>query len=221
MASPKTIVITTIQAKPGIAVSRPTEGSAFNMEMVPGSLSSENSGPRKRKRLTHLSPEERLMRRKLKNRVAAQTARDRKRVKMDDLEDAVAALEAANQKLRLENNTLRHQTGSLTSENNVLRTKLGMPAENVVVTRKDLSSLESAALMPLPKDRMGVLFQLMTHSLAFLMTLTICYKNSSVKSMKKPVKRLTAPMKQRPLKTQIRSTWWGPQQRSWNPSMNL
>ena len=41
---------------------------------------------RKRANLDHLSPEEKLMRRKLKNRVAAQNARDKKRVKMEDME---------------------------------------------------------------------------------------------------------------------------------------
>lgn len=219
MASPKTIVITTIPGKSGNTVTK-TPGSSFNMELLAEPYPSENSGPRKRKRLTHLTPEERVMRRKLKNRVAAQTARDRKRLKMDQLEQAVAALEAANKKLREENCTLRHQTGTLSTENQELRAKLGMPDD--AITRKEASSLESAELSPLPKDRMGLLFQLMTHSLAFLMTLTICYKNSSVKSMKKPVKRLTAPTNRRiPLKSHNRSAWWGPQQQSWNPSMNL
>ena len=45
---------------------------------------SDSKPVRKRANLDHLSPEEKLMRRKLKNRVAAQNARDKKRVKMED-----------------------------------------------------------------------------------------------------------------------------------------
>ena len=41
---------------------------------------------RKRANLDHLSPEEKMMRRKLKNRVAAQNARDKKRCKMEEME---------------------------------------------------------------------------------------------------------------------------------------
>ena len=41
---------------------------------------------RKRANLDHLSSEEKLMRRKLKNRVAAQNARDKKRMKMEEME---------------------------------------------------------------------------------------------------------------------------------------
>merc|ERR1719166_380533 len=47
------------------------------------------------------------MRRKLKNRVAAQNARDKKRNKMDEIEIKLKELEDANAKLLLENESLR------------------------------------------------------------------------------------------------------------------
>ncbi|KAK7799382.1 hypothetical protein U0070_019408 [Myodes glareolus] len=92
---------------------------------------SEESGApqaRKRQRLTHLSPEEKALRRKLKNRVAAQTARDRKKARMSELEQQVVDLEEENQKLLLENQLLREKTHGLVIENQELRTRLGMDA---------------------------------------------------------------------------------------------
>ncbi|CAJ0578448.1 unnamed protein product, partial [Mesorhabditis spiculigera] len=63
--------------------------------------------PRKRERLTHLTAEEKMDRRKLKNRVAAQTARDRKKERTYKLEDAVERLFKENERLRSENAELR------------------------------------------------------------------------------------------------------------------
>ncbi|XP_077895793.1 LOW QUALITY PROTEIN: X-box-binding protein 1 [Ictidomys tridecemlineatus] len=103
--------------------------------MVPGqrgaSPEAASGGPpqaRKRQRLTHLSPEEKALRRKLKNRVAAQTARDRKKARMSELEQQVVDLEEENQKLLLENQLLREKTHGLVIENQELRLRLGMDA---------------------------------------------------------------------------------------------
>ncbi|KAG8011915.1 X-box-binding protein 1 [Nibea albiflora] len=90
--------------------------------------SNSSAGPpiRKRQRLTHLSPEEKALRRKLKNRVAAQTARDRKKAKMGELEQQVIELELENQKLHIENRLLREKTSGLLTENEELRQRLGL-----------------------------------------------------------------------------------------------
>ncbi|XP_020793559.2 LOW QUALITY PROTEIN: X-box-binding protein 1 [Boleophthalmus pectinirostris] len=112
---------------------------------------------RKRQRLTHLSPEEKALRRKLKNRVAAQTARDRKKAKMGELEQQVLELELENQKLHIENRLLREKTTGLLTENEELRQRLGLDTldskqnvqmliSNVSETDLGTGSSESAAL---------------------------------------------------------------------------
>lgn len=75
---------------------------------------------RKRQRLTHLTPEEKVMRRKLKNRIAAQSARDRKKVKMDDLEETCKQLKDHNEKLIKENKLLKEKAQLLIDENRKL-----------------------------------------------------------------------------------------------------
>ncbi|XP_061528605.1 LOW QUALITY PROTEIN: X-box-binding protein 1 [Phycodurus eques] len=92
------------------------------------SESSSSAGPpvRKRQRLTHLSPEEKALRRKLKNRVAAQTARDRKKAKMGELEQQVLELELENQKLHIENRLLWEKNKGLLTENVELKERLGL-----------------------------------------------------------------------------------------------
>ncbi|KAG9339629.1 hypothetical protein JZ751_023520 [Albula glossodonta] len=118
--------------------------------MLPSSASqvssdsdSNGSGPpqRKRQRLTHLSPEEKALRRKLKNRVAAQTARDRKKAKMGELEQQVLELELENQKLHIENRLLREKTDGLLTENEELRQRLGL---NTLETKEMVQVLESS-----------------------------------------------------------------------------
>lgn len=82
--------------------------------------------PRKRKRLDNLTQEERCLRRKLKNRVAAQTARDRKKARMTELEEIVGQLESENEAFRIENGDLVDHVNSLQDENTELRNRLGL-----------------------------------------------------------------------------------------------
>uniref|UniRef100_A0A673TE12 X-box-binding protein 1 n=1 Tax=Suricata suricatta TaxID=37032 RepID=A0A673TE12_SURSU len=128
--APKVLLLS---GQPAAAAGAPV-GRALPL-MVPGqrgaSPEAVSGGPpqaRKRQRLTHLSPEEKALRRKLKNRVAAQTARDRKKARMSELEQQVVDLEEENQKLLLENQLLREKTHGLVVENQELRQRLGMDA---------------------------------------------------------------------------------------------
>jgi len=137
---------------------------------------------RKRRRLTFLTSEERLMRRKLKNRVAAQVARDKKKQKMSDLEEMISNLEKQNELLRRENQDLRDEVRKANKETHELKRRL-----NDETTRRCQDEVtESAALTaPLQKDlRPLPLLQLVTHVLATITTLSLIYCNNS--SMKSP-----------------------------------
>mmetsp|Transcript_7185 Transcript_7185/g.12396 ORF Transcript_7185/g.12396 Transcript_7185/m.12396 type:complete len:231 (+) Transcript_7185:59-751(+) len=106
------------------------ESKTVDRDAVLNSLALNNSTsdgqPRKRKRLDNLTAEERALRRKLKNRVAAQTARDRKKARMTELEEMVAQLEKENKALRLSNESLRKHSETVEIENSELRVRLGL-----------------------------------------------------------------------------------------------
>ena len=65
----------------------------MNLSSSGSSTTGSQSVKKKRQRLTHLSAEEKLQRRKLKNRVAAQSARDRKKARMEELEANLKTLQ--------------------------------------------------------------------------------------------------------------------------------
>merc|ERR1719282_2024314 len=88
---------------------------------------------RKRANLDHLSPEERLQRRKLKNRVAAQNARDKKKAQTEEMEKLLDqmraekdALAEENARLQAFNNQLQIENASLIEENTEYKQKLGL-----------------------------------------------------------------------------------------------
>lgn len=86
----------------------------------------ERNPNRKRRRLDNLNVEERILRRKLKNRVAAQSARDRKKAHMDQLEITLHRVEKENKFLKKNNEDLRSQVHQLMESNAQLRSKLGL-----------------------------------------------------------------------------------------------
>uniref|UniRef100_A0A915J5V4 X-box-binding protein 1 n=1 Tax=Romanomermis culicivorax TaxID=13658 RepID=A0A915J5V4_ROMCU len=85
--------------------------------------------PRKRERLNHLTPEEKMYRRKMKNRIAAQSARDRKKMQMMDLEERIKRLEAENEALRHQNSKLSSVSSNLNDENSRLKCQLSEKVE--------------------------------------------------------------------------------------------
>lgn len=75
-------------AKSANSSSDPMEEFLKFKEPAVGNNTTTSSAGRKRK-LDHLSTEEKIQRKKLKNRVAAQTSRDRKKAKMEDMERTI------------------------------------------------------------------------------------------------------------------------------------
>ena len=99
--------------------------------------------------------------RKLKNRVAAQAARDRRKAYMDELEEQVAELKAVNQQL-LEQNALllRNQQQCPNCSSN---TEATSTAHTVLpASVKSESTSKSAVLSPQQKEQIQTLLALMT-----------------------------------------------------------
>uniref|UniRef100_A0A8D3E8G6 X-box-binding protein 1 n=1 Tax=Scophthalmus maximus TaxID=52904 RepID=A0A8D3E8G6_SCOMX len=212
--------------------------------------SNSSAGPpiRKRQRLTHLSPEEKALRRKLKNRVAAQTARDRKKAKMGELELQVIELELENQKLHIENRLLREKTTGLLTENEELRQRLGLDTldskekvQVIVSTGNDaglgIGSSESAALrLRVPPQQVQaqqslnlktsqwiqMVLTVQTLSLicswAFWTSLTQSCSSSLVSRSARSRKCCWSEGGTQYLPPHLRL--WGPHQLSWRPLMN-
>lgn len=121
-------------------------------------------GRGKKRRLDHLTWEEKLQRKKLKNRVAAQTSRDRKKARMEQMEADIKELMDKHDKVLKECENLRLLNERLTSENAELYKKLQEPCPSCCQNRsvdfaaqnRLLGSAESSEINPLQK---GVLDQ--------------------------------------------------------------
>jgi hypothetical protein len=101
---------------------------------------------RKRANLDHMTSEEKMMRRKLKNRVAAQNARDKKRVKMDDMEDRIKRLEDENKRMQEKNQQLLEFNDRLTKENELLTGKRSQKLEPTTIIKVEPQTFEETVL---------------------------------------------------------------------------
>jgi hypothetical protein len=172
---------------------------------------------RKKVKLDHLSSEEKMMRRKMKNRAAAQSARDRKKARMEELECLVKILEEQHSKLAAENKILRLQNEALEEENAELRRSLGMDGTTPIGPAESISA-------PLPREQ-GVKSQTVLNAL-FLQLLCLMQTKGSVSSSSLPPlsrmlneeeEEMGVKLEEPILTTSCKPRWWGPHQQSWNP----
>lgn len=181
----------TLVVKPQVMVKRPIVEVIGGYQAAADTLAHQdyildqdelnNGNPsKKRRRLTYLSPEERLLRRKLKNRVAAQIARDKKKAKMSELEEMIANLEERNRELQSENQKLRKEVKAANEEKELLREQIGG-----TITRRCKGEVTESAVLEfsLPKERPLPPLQLIAQLFMMIMTINlICCSSSLTKS---------------------------------------
>lgn len=147
----KTILTSnTISPKPVATVIGNKRPASSVFSVIKKELELEEEPTRKRANLDHLTSEERLMRRKLKNRVAAQTARDKKKTQTDDMERIISELQAdkkslmeENSRLQCSNTQLQVENVSLQEENMDLKSRL---CQDTVKQRDNIGKLSELQL---------------------------------------------------------------------------
>lgn len=117
--------------------------SAFDETLIGSQTSTTGITKRKRQRLDHLSQDEKLVRRKLKNRVAAQSARDRKKARMDELELVLEELSKERAALIASNEALAERNRALCSENDNLKVAI---AATTTTIKSEFAPAGSTAL---------------------------------------------------------------------------
>lgn len=199
----------------------------------------------KKRRLDHLTWEEKMQRKKLKNRVAAQTSRDRKKAKQEQMETAVQQLFNKNETLLAECERLKEANERLQAENTELHQRLQSPQcqcqNRTVVCAPESGSTESllrpkgtgadtaAALTSDPK------VALLRIVLACLLYRTYSMNWNQMQSTSTPLNNLhrlclkispeiwRALLKRQLIKNRaviekiILGKWWGHHQNNWNP----
>ncbi|XP_014244298.1 X-box-binding protein 1 [Cimex lectularius] len=176
---------------------------------------------RVRRRLDDLTPDEKLKRKKLKNREAAQTSRDKKKAYVNDLETTVKTL-------RIQNDSLMSQVLLLLSEKEELIKKAERLEKELKMAKEGRDNSGSAVpAIPLQKEKTSPLLVQKTglHST----TMTACWiwmtflglMTSPIHPTSKSLKRLQTLSANKLKNWRTRCLrlrqWWGPNQKAWNP----
>lgn len=196
----------------------------------------------KKRKLDHLTWEEKLQRKKLKNRVAAQTSRDRKKAKMEYMEQALQQLFSRNEALTTECENLKTANQKLQEENRELYNRLQSPClscsqaqSRSVGYETHHGSTESLLLQKgrathpaafLSKQQAMILMEIVLTCLLyqiFSMNLkqmsTSTHWNNLPKAFCRILPETWRLLFQKPvlIQQQVLEKWWGKHQRNWNP----
>ncbi|KAJ9584124.1 hypothetical protein L9F63_021533 [Diploptera punctata] len=264
MAIPKAIIITAvpkyigadgsltnnvgIKLKSGNSILRCNTSDLQSSDLVSNKIVIPKVEYSPKRRLDHLSLEEKQQRKKLKNRVAAQSSRDRKKARMDDLESEVRALREKNDLLMQQCEDLKQEKAQLATENEELRHKLENHQAHCVGCRVQVEPAEFC-ILPLPKGwtlqqalclghktQVMIMWRLMTYSLLYQISSTvlmeICayltWMNWQKAYSKKLNKNLLTSMTKIIQSLELLGAkekeailkWWGRHQKMWKPVEN-
>ncbi|XP_057658685.1 X-box-binding protein 1 [Diorhabda carinulata] len=203
---------------------------------------SDDTPKTKKRKLDHLTWEEKLQRKKLKNRVAAQTSRDRKKAKMEYMEQALQQLFSKNELLTAECENLKIANQKLQEENRELYNRLQSPCSSCnkaqsrsVGYETPNGSTESLLLQKgrathpaafLSKQRAVILMKIVLSYLLYPIfstnwkrTLTLTHWNNLPKAFCKTLPKTWILQFQKLIVTQQKALekWWGKHQQNWNP----
>ncbi|KAL0893607.1 hypothetical protein ABMA27_013784 [Loxostege sticticalis] len=181
--------------------------------------------PSRKRRLDHLTWEEKMQRKKLKNRVAAQTSRDRKKAKMDEMEHKISLLAEANERLTSEVASLKALNERLLSENASLRSAAAArsvagapgPAESTPQQKEGPPTAIRAARLLLAMCLLSQTSSL-TSTQKSTSTPSINLQSPSSKKLMQVLQERLKMSKTGSLESALKDLkWWGPQQSNWNP----